>query len=108
VTANAILSGFQSVLEANTIRVGINEPTVSGTWWTTGYKAIIDAATSQNFKVILGYWAHQNGKPDDVTAFNTMWQTVITTYNDNPLAARGFSPDEQQTRLGASAAHRMT
>ena len=84
-TANAILSGFQSVLEANTIRVGINEPTVSGTWWTTGYKAIIDAATSQNFKVILGYWAHQNGKPDDVTAFNTMWQTVITTYNDNPL-----------------------
>jgi hypothetical protein len=24
------------------------------------------------------------------------------------LAARGFSPDEQQTRLGASAAHRMT
>jgi hypothetical protein len=24
------------------------------------------------------------------------------------LSARGFSPDEQQTRLGASAAHRMT
>jgi hypothetical protein len=24
------------------------------------------------------------------------------------LAARGFSPDEQQTRLGASAAYRMT
>jgi len=85
VTANAILSGFQTVLKANAIRVGINEPTVSGTWWTTGYKAIIDAATSQNFKVILGYWAHHNGKPDDVTAFNTMWQTVITTYGNNPL-----------------------
>jgi len=85
VTANAILSGFQTVLKANSIRVGINEPTVSGTWWTTGYKAIIDAATSQNFKVILGYWAHHNGKPDDVTAFNTMWQTVITTYGNNPL-----------------------
>ncbi len=84
-TANAILSGFQTVLKANSIRVGINEPTVSGTWWTTGYKAIIDAATSQNFKVILGYWAHHNGKPDDVTAFNTMWQTVITTYSNNPL-----------------------
>ena len=84
-TANAILSGFQTVLKANSIRVGINEPTVSGTWWTTGYKAIIDAATSQNFKVILGYWAHHNGKPDDVTAFNTMWQTVITTYGNNPL-----------------------
>jgi len=84
-TANAILSGFQTVLNANSIRVGINEPTVSGTWWTTGYKAIIDAATSQNFKVILGYWAHHNGKPDDVTAFNTMWQTVITTYSNNPL-----------------------
>jgi hypothetical protein len=79
------LSGFQTVLKANSIRVGINEPTVSGTWWTTGYKAIIDAATSQNFKVILGYWAHHNGKPDDVTAFNTMWQTVITTYSNNPL-----------------------
>jgi endoglucanase len=85
VTANAILSGFQTVLKANSIRVGINEPTVSGTWWTTGYKAIIDAATSQNFKVILGYWAHHNGKPDDVTAFNTMWQTVVTTYSSNPL-----------------------
>jgi len=84
-TANAILSGFQTVLKANSIRVGINEPTVSGAWWTTGYKAIIDAATSQNFKVILGYWAHHNGKPDDVTAFNTMWQTVITTYSNNPL-----------------------
>ena len=84
-TANAILSGFQTVLKANSIRVGINEPTVSGTWWTTGYKAIIDAATSQNFKVILGYWAHHNGKPDDVTAFNTMWQTVVTTYSNNPL-----------------------
>jgi hypothetical protein len=58
---------------------------VSGTWWTSGYKAIIDAATSQNFKVILGYWAHHNGKPDDVTAFNTMWQTVVTAYVSNPL-----------------------
>ncbi len=84
-TANAILSGFQTVVKANSIRVGINEPTVSGTWWTTGYKAIIDAATSQNFKVILGYWAHHNGKPDDVTAFNTMWQTVVTAYTSNPL-----------------------
>jgi len=84
-TANAILSGFQTVLRANSIRVGINEPTVSGTWWTTGYKAIIDAAVSQNFRVILGYWSHHNGKPDDVTAFNTMWQTVITTYGNNPL-----------------------
>jgi hypothetical protein len=84
-TANAILSGFQTVLQANAIRVGINEPTVSGTWWTTGYKAIIDAATSKNMMVILGYWAHANGKPDNVTAFNTMWQAVVTAYENNPL-----------------------
>ena len=83
--SNAILSGFQTVLQANSIRVGINEPGVSGAWWTTGYKAIVDAATSLNMKVILGYWAHHNGEPDSVSAFNTMWQTVITTYIDNPL-----------------------
>src|ERR1700722_10848248 len=32
-TAESILSGFQTKLGANAIRIPINEPTVSGTWW---------------------------------------------------------------------------
>jgi len=41
-----------------------------------------------------------------------MYQRILASIRQikliEPLAARGFSPDEQQTRLGASAAHRMT
>lgn len=83
-TAGAVLSGFQTVLGANGIRIPINEPTVSGSWWNA-YKGIIDTAVAKNIRVIVAYWAWHNGKPDSTTAYDAMWQTVVTDYASNDL-----------------------
>jgi hypothetical protein len=82
--AGQILAQFRTKLGANTIRIPINEPTVSSTWWSA-YKAVIDAATASGLKVMVAYWAYHNGKPDDETAFKTMWQTVVSDYGSNDL-----------------------
>jgi hypothetical protein len=80
--ATQILAEFREKLGANTIRIPINEPTVSGAWWDS-YKAIIDAAAAQEMNVIVAYWAHQNGKVDDEAAFKAMWQKVVAAYAAN-------------------------
>jgi endoglucanase len=82
--ADAILSAFETDLEANAIRIPINEPTVAGTWWNA-YKGIIDTATAKGMKVVIAYWAYQNGKPDSVTAYDAMWKVVVDAYEANPL-----------------------
>jgi hypothetical protein len=82
--AGDILSEFQSKLKANAVRIPINEPTVSGTWWNA-YKAAIDTAVGKGMKVIIAYWAYQNGKPDDAAAFKNMWQVVVSAYQSNNL-----------------------
>jgi hypothetical protein len=82
--ASQILAQFGTTVGANAIRIPINEPTVSSTWWSA-YKAVIDTATSNGMKVIIAYWAYHNGKPDDETAFETMWQTVVSDYMNNDL-----------------------
>lgn len=82
--SDAILSEFQTKLSANSVRIPINEPTVSGTWWSA-YKAVIDTAVARGMKVIIAYWAYQNGMPDSATAFMNMWQTVVTAYQGNNL-----------------------
>jgi endoglucanase len=84
--SDAILSGFQTLLKANTIRIPINEPTVvtNAAWWTA-YKGIIDSAISKNMKVIIGYWAIKGGTLADPNSFYTMWQTVIDAYLSSDL-----------------------
>ena len=82
--AGDILSEFQTKLKANAVRIPINEPTVSGTWWNA-YKAVIDTAVGKGMKVIIAYWAYQNGKPDDAAAFKAMWQVVVSAYQSNNL-----------------------
>jgi endoglucanase len=82
--ANAILSAFQQDLQANGIRIPINEPTAASSWWAA-YKGIIDAATAKGMTVMIGYWAYHNGKPDSTTAFNAMWRVVVDAYQANPL-----------------------
>jgi hypothetical protein len=101
--SNAILSGFQTVLKANSIRIPINESTVvtNTTWWTA-YKGIIDAATSLNMKVMIGYWLPPGkNQPPDMTTFFTMWQTVVDAYAANNLVyfdvmnePSGYSPTD--------------
>ncbi len=82
--ADQILSEFQTKLQANSIRIPINEPTVSGTWWNA-YKGVIDTAVAKGMKVIVAYWAYQNGMPNDATAFRNMWQVVVSAYQSNNL-----------------------
>ena len=76
-----ILAAFQR-LGANTIRIPVNPPTVSGSWWT-GYTGAIDEATAKGMNVILGYWEASgsgDGLVDDTTSFWNMWHTVVNKY----------------------------
>ena len=87
--SDAILSGFQTVLNANAIRIPINESTIvtNPTWWTA-YKAILDSAIAKNMKVIVAYWGqtgNNGGKPADVAVFYTMWQAVVDAYLSSDL-----------------------
>ena len=98
--ANAILSGFQTALSANSIRIPINEPTVASASWWAAYKGIFDAAISKNMKVIVAYWYKPGvGTVPDMSAFYTMWQTVVDAYGANNLVyfdvinePSGYSP----------------
>lgn len=69
----------------NTVRLPVNASTVGGSWWSS-YRGAIDAATDKGWKVILGYWEDQNasgGKITNVSAWNSMWTTVINAYGGN-------------------------
>ncbi|MFI5734906.1 ricin-type beta-trefoil lectin domain protein [Kribbella sp. NPDC051587] len=84
--STGILGEFRKELRANTVRLPINPSSVGTNWWSS-YRAAIDAATDQGFKVILSYWEADNakdGRVDDTAAFTTMWDTVFTTYRKNP------------------------
>jgi len=79
--SNAILSGFQTALSANSIRIPINEPTVSNAAWWTAYKGIVDAAISKKMKVMIAYWYKPGvGRIVDTTLFYAMWKTVVDAY----------------------------
>ncbi|GLW27457.1 RICIN domain-containing protein [Actinoplanes regularis] len=83
--ASAILTGFQNNLGANTVRMPVNYPTVSGSYWAS-YTGAIDMATSKGMKVILSYWeaaSSRNGLVDNTTQFWSMWQTIVTKYSSN-------------------------
>jgi hypothetical protein len=75
--STAILKGFQG-LGANTVRMGFNAATTSGSWWNS-YTAALDAATALGMKVIVAPWL-QGGKVGDTGSFNAMWDTMINKY----------------------------
>ncbi|WP_410675284.1 RICIN domain-containing protein [Amycolatopsis sp. cmx-4-68] len=82
-TAEAVVGQLYSITGADTVRLPINEPTVSGYWGT--YTGAIDAALAKG-KVILAYWAYTGGKPSDTGRFQQMWDTVVAKYGSNPNA----------------------
>lgn len=85
--ADAIYTSMANLLGVNTVRLPVNTHTVSSTWWNA-YRGTIDAATARGFKVILAYWedgAASGGRITNMTAFNTMWNTVVTQYGTNSL-----------------------
>jgi hypothetical protein len=81
--ANQVVGQLYSITGGNTVRMPINEPTVSSYWGT--YTGAIDAALGKG-NVILAYWAVSNGKPASTSAFNSMWDTVVAKYGSNPNA----------------------
>jgi hypothetical protein len=85
-SSNAIISGFKTVLGANTFRMPINETTVNTATTWAAYKGIFDAAISQNMKVIVAYWLPPGSNHiADMTTWNTMWSTVVAAYGTNDL-----------------------
>ena len=81
--AQTICSNFQSKLGANTVRIPINPPTVSG-WWSN-YKGTIDGALAQGMKVIVCCWTESSsvGSVTNWTNFISMWTTVTNAYLSN-------------------------
>ena len=84
--SNAILSGFKTVLGANSFRIPINETTVNTATTWAAYKGIFDAAISQDMKVIVAYWLPPGSNHvADTTTWNTMWKTVVDAYVSSDL-----------------------
>ncbi|WP_254896953.1 glycoside hydrolase family 5 protein [Amycolatopsis sp. Hca4] len=81
--ADQVVGQLYSITGADTVRMPINEPTVSGYWGT--YTGAIDTALAKG-KVILAYWAYTGGKPADTGRFQQMWDTVVAKYGSNPNA----------------------
>lgn len=80
--ADQVVGLLYSITGANTVRMPINEATVSSYWGT--YTGAIDEALTKG-NVILAYWtpATSVGAPPDMTRFWTMWDTVVAKYRGN-------------------------
>jgi hypothetical protein len=81
--ADAVVGQLYSTTGANTVRMPVNEPTVSSYWNT--YTGAIDSALDKG-NVILAYWASSGGKPQNTGTFNAMWDKVVDRYGSNPQA----------------------
>ncbi|WP_345630552.1 carbohydrate-binding protein [Rugosimonospora acidiphila] len=94
--ATQILTSLKSNLNINTVRLGLNEATVAGAWWTN-YGAVVQAATDLDMNVVLSFWSPSNGSAgsavpctdgtfngcypvSDYAPWWAMWQKVIDTY----------------------------
>jgi hypothetical protein len=83
VVADRVVGQLYSITGANTVRIPINEPTVSSYW--SAYTGAIDTALTKG-RVILAYWAYSGGRPSNTNSFNQMWDTVVGKYGSNPNA----------------------
>ena len=82
--ADRVVGQFVSELGSNSVRLPINEATVSQYWST--YTGAIDMALSKG-KVILCFWSSSSGaKPPDIDQYWSMWATVVDKYGSNPNA----------------------
>jgi hypothetical protein len=84
--ATAVENAYSDLLKANAFRMPVNEPTVNTASYWANYKAIIDVAVAKGMKVVIAFWAKDTGigKPADINAWYTMWQTVIDAYVASP------------------------
>lgn len=91
--AETILGKLYSDTGGNTVRVPINEATVSSGYWPTYVGAIFGMLNQGN--VILCYWAHSNGKPSWMSHYWSMWNKVVGQFGGNPKAF--FEPINEPT-----------
>ncbi len=83
VVADRVLSQFVNLFGSNSVRLPINEATVSSPYWNT-YKGAIDVALTKG-KVILCFWSEYSGADvRDMNAFWAMWTKVVDQYGDHP------------------------
>jgi len=81
VVADRIVGQFVSKLGSNSVRMPINEATVTQYWAT--YTGAIDMALTKG-RVVLCYWGKASGaNPPDMSAWWNMWTTVMAKYGDN-------------------------
>ncbi|WP_026117042.1 ricin-type beta-trefoil lectin domain protein [Nocardiopsis valliformis] len=86
--ADAVYSGFESTVGANTVRLPVNTYSVPGTAWGDAYFGAVDAATDRGMQVILSYWedgASSGGRVVDEAAFYSMWDAVVDEYGSDDL-----------------------
>jgi hypothetical protein len=81
--ANDTIEAFESDLGANTVRLPINIPSVSQSWWSS-YRAATDAALADGMKVILGRIGSYTGRTiiDEFGAPMTTGTDYLTNHND--------------------------
>ena len=82
--ANDYIEAFEANLGANTVRLPINPPSVSSSWWTA-YRGAVDAALADGMKVILSAWTESTsvGTITNMSAWQSMWSTVVSDYGSN-------------------------
>ena len=81
IVADRVIGQFVSKLGTNSVRLPINEATVSEYWST--YTGAIDTALTKG-KVILCYWGPRSGVgPADMNKWWNMWSTVTKKYGNN-------------------------
>jgi hypothetical protein len=82
--ANNDTNAFKTNLGANTVRLPINPPSVSQSWWNA-YRGAIDASLANGMKVIISAWTERTsvGTITNMSAWTSMWSTVVAAYGGN-------------------------
>lgn len=84
IVAERVVGQFVALLGTNSLRLPINEPTVS-TFWNT-YTGVIDVALTKG-RVLLCYWGPaQPSGPKNMNDWWAMWDKVVNKYSGNPNA----------------------
>lgn len=74
VVADRVIGQFVSLMGTNSVRIPVNEPTVS-TFWNT-YTGVIDMALTKG-RVVMGYWGPaQPSGPKNMNDWWAMWAKV--------------------------------
>lgn len=83
--AERVIGSFVDQLGTNSVRLPVNEPTVTTSYWNT-YKAVIDVGLKYG-RVVMGYWGPaQPAGPKDMNNWWAMWEKVVKEYVDDPNA----------------------